>query len=161
MEENLRRLVVRCLDGGDLCFFLRQALSDEGIVLCFLLFLVLNTATLDGAKMATALETHGGNETLDLGCFSIGFSVLLLLALDFSPDNVFPHIILFAKVEEPPDLGGPLGAKALGEYIVGEPGDVVVTLLDDDEREDSDVGTDDAATDRLALALTGTARTIA
>lgn len=44
---------------------------------------------------------------------------------------------------------------------VGQAGDVGITLLDDAESQDGQVHADDAATDRLALALTGTAGAVA
>jgi len=44
---------------------------------------------------------------------------------------------------------------------VGETGDVVVALLDDGESEDREVHADDAATDRLSLALTSAAGAVA
>jgi hypothetical protein len=44
---------------------------------------------------------------------------------------------------------------------VGETSNVVVTLLDDNKSEDSEVHADDAAADGLALALTGAARAVA
>lgn len=44
---------------------------------------------------------------------------------------------------------------------VGQAGDVVVALLDDGEGEDGQVHADDAAADRLSLALTGAAGAVA
>jgi hypothetical protein len=44
---------------------------------------------------------------------------------------------------------------------IGKTSDVAVTLLDDDEGKDSQVGTNDASTDRLPLALTSAARAVA
>ena len=44
---------------------------------------------------------------------------------------------------------------------VGETGDLLVTLLDDGEGDDGHVVADDAAVDRLALALTGAAGAVA
>ena len=91
----------------------------------------------------------------------VGLRVLLLLALDLPPDDVLANIVLLGEVEELADLGRTLGAKALGEDVVGQAGDVVLALLDDNEGEDSDVGADDAAADGLALALTGAAGAVA
>lgn len=44
---------------------------------------------------------------------------------------------------------------------VGEAGDVGLANLDDGEGEDGEIGSDDAATDGLALALTGAAGAVA
>ena len=87
--------------------------------------------------------------------------VLLLRTRDLSPDHVLPHIILLGQVEEFADLGSPLGTKTFGDDGVGQSGDLVLALLDDDHGEDSNIGADDAATNGLALALTGAADTVA
>lgn len=71
------------------------------------------------------------------------------------------YIVILGEAEEPANLGGALGAEALGVDDVGEAGDLVVTLLDDGEGEDGHVGADDAAVDRLALTLAGAAGAVA
>lgn len=71
------------------------------------------------------------------------------------------HIIFLAEAEEAADLGGALGAEALGSDRVGEAGDVGVALLDDAEGEDGQVHGDDAAADGLALALASAAGAVA
>jgi hypothetical protein len=71
------------------------------------------------------------------------------------------HIIILAETEEAADLGGTLGAETLGVDNVGKAGDVVLTLLDNSEGKDGQVHGNDAAADRLALALTGTAGAVA
>ena len=91
----------------------------------------------------------------------VGLRVLLLGALDFSPDDVLADVILLGEVEELADLGRPLGTETLGEDVVGQAGDLVLALLDDHEGEDSDVRADDAAADGLALALAGAAGAVA
>lgn len=91
----------------------------------------------------------------------VGLRVLLLLARDFSPHNVLADVVLLGQIEELADLSRTLGAKTLGEDVVGQAGDVALALLDDNKGEDGDVGADDAATDRLALALTGAAGAVA
>lgn len=52
---------------GDLALLLGDALRDERVVLCLLLLLALEAAALEGAQVAAALETLGGDEALDLG----------------------------------------------------------------------------------------------
>jgi hypothetical protein len=91
----------------------------------------------------------------------VRLSLGVLLALNLTPNHILADIILLAQVEELANLGGALGSETLGEDDVGEPGDVVLALLDDDEREDGDVGADDAATHGLALALAGAADAVA
>jgi len=91
----------------------------------------------------------------------VGLSILLLGALDLSPNNVLPNIVFLAQVEELADLGGTFRAETLGENVVGEAGDFLLALFDDDKRENCDIGANDAPTNRLALALTGTAGSVA
>lgn len=71
------------------------------------------------------------------------------------------HIVILAEAEEAADLGGTLGSEALGVDDVGQAGDVVIALLDNGESEDGQVHADDAATDRLSLALTSAAGAVA
>jgi hypothetical protein len=152
---------MRGLDSGDLGFLLGNTLGKESIVFGLLLFLVLDPAFLKRTQVATALKTLRGDQSLNLGSLGVRLRVLLLRALDLSPDHVLPHIILLAQVEEPPDLRRPLGTQSLGKDGVGQSGDVVITLLDDDEGENGDIGANDASTDGFALALTSTARAVA
>lgn len=70
-------------------------------------------------------------------------------------------IVFLGKVEELSDLGGSLGAEALGLDGVGEAGDVVLALLDDNEGEGGDIRADDAAADGLSSALTLTTGAVA
>ena len=131
--------------------------------------------------MTAALEAEGRDKALDFGTgnqkcletrdqmkdnskyarLGVGLRVLLLGALDFSPNNVLADVILLGEVKEAADLGRTLGAEALGEDGVGQSGDLVLALLDDNDGKDSNVGTDDAAANGLALALTGAAGAVA
>lgn len=63
------------------------------------------------------------------------------------------YIVFLAEAKEAADLGGTLGSEALGLDGIGEAGDVLLALLDDGEGKDRQVGANDAAADRLALAL--------
>lgn len=71
------------------------------------------------------------------------------------------HIIFLAETEEAADLGGTLGTKTLGVDEVGETGNVSVALLDDAQSKDRQVHADDAAADRLPLALSGATGAVA
>jgi hypothetical protein len=165
-------------DSSHLSLLLGDTLSNEGIVFCFLLLLVLNTAALKRAQVTATLKTDGGDQTLDLGPtkewdkeynqvrnenvrLGVGLSILLLLTLHFSPNNVFPNIVLLAEVEESPDLGRPLGTKSFRKDIIGESWNIIVALLDDDQGENGDIGTNDAAANWLALALTSATGSVA
>jgi hypothetical protein len=71
------------------------------------------------------------------------------------------YIIILGEAEELADLGGTLGTQALGVDDIGQTGDVGLALLDDAEGQNGQVHGDDAATNRLALALTIAASTVA
>jgi hypothetical protein len=58
------------------------------------------------------------------------------------------------------DLGSTLGTETLGDSGISQTGNILLTLLNNDERQDREIRTDDTTTDRLSLALTGTARTV-
>jgi hypothetical protein len=118
----------------------------------------LSTAALDGNALALALETLGGNQTLDLGGLGV---VLLALLGDGTADDELADVVLLVETEEATDLGGTLGAETLGDNGVGQAGELALALLDDGESKDGKVLTGDGTTDRLALALTGTAGTVA
>lgn len=102
--------------------------------------------------MPPPLQPHGGDEPLDLGSLGVRLGTLGL-AGNLTPDDELPDVVVLAQVEEPPDLGGPLGSETLGQNGVGQTGDLVVSLLDDDDREDGNVRVDDATSDRLPLSL--------
>ena len=71
------------------------------------------------------------------------------------------HIILLAETKESPNLGRPLRAQALRVYGIRETGDLAFALLHDAEGEDREVEGDDAAADRLSLALAGASWAVA
>jgi len=75
--------------------------------------------------------------------------------------RVYTYIVILGEAEELSDLRCALGTKTLGVHDVCQTGDIGVTLLDDAERQDGQVHGDDAAADRLALALTGSTGSVA
>jgi len=149
------------LDGGGLLLLLRGTLGDKDLVFGLLLLLTVHAPAVEAAEVTATLETKGSNETLDFGSLGVGLRIRLLLALNLSPDDVLPDIILLAQVEESPDLGSPLGTQPLGQDILCQAGKAVLTLLNNNEGEDGDIGADDAATNGFALALTGAAGAVA
>lgn len=68
---------------------------------------------------------------------------------------------MLGQTEESSNLCGTLGSKSLGVDNVGQTGDVTLALLNDGEGKDGKIVGDDGATDGLALALTGAARSVA
>jgi hypothetical protein len=117
-----------------------------------------STAALEGNTVALALETLGGDQTLDLGGLGV---VLLALTGDGAADDELADVVLLVETEESADLGGTLGAESLGVDNVGQAGDVALTLLDDAEGEDGEILTGDGTANTLALTLTGTAGAVA
>jgi len=154
-------LLVRGLDGSSLLLLLCDTLSDKRIVLGLLFFLCDQVPALQGAEVAAALKTKGSDEALDFGSLGVWLGIRFLRALDLTPDDELADIVLLLQVEEFPDLGSPLGTEALGENILGETRKWSLALLDDHEREDGNIGADNAAADGFALALTGAAGSVA
>lgn len=93
--------------------------------------------------------------------FGVRLGIRVLLRLDLTADDKLADIILLRQIEEFANFGSALGSKTLGENGLSQARQRGVTLLDDDQREDSNVGTDDAATHGLALALTSPTRAVA
>ena len=65
------------------------------------------------------------------------------------------HVVFLAETKEPSDLRSPLWTQTLWVNGVGQAGQVLLSLLDNAKSEDGEVHTDDAATNRLPLALAG------
>jgi len=120
----------------------------------------LRVAALECDAVALVLQTLRSNQTLDLWCLGV-WLLALTLWLNLTTDNELADIIFLGEAEELADLRGTLGTKTLGVDGVGDTWDVVVALLDDGEGKDREVHGDDASTDGLALALTGSAGTVA
>lgn len=144
-------------DLGTLDLLLVNALGEQLSVLGSSVLLGLSVAELEGTQVTLALQSLRGDETLDLGSLGEG-----LVALgDLAADDVLADIVLLGEAEELADVVGTLGTKTLGDLGVGQTLNVLLTLLDNNKREDSEIGADNAATDRLALALTSAARSVA
>jgi len=147
------------LDGGDSLLALNKTLGQQRVVFGLLLFLADESSLVQRAEVTAALQSDGCNETLNLGCLGIRLRAFLLLRGDFTANNVLPDIVLLIEVEELADFGGALGAKAFGEDVVRKTNNGGVASFDDNQAEYGDVGADDATADRLALALSRSART--
>lgn len=98
------------------------------------------------------------DQSLDLRGLEDG---LLAILGDLAADDVLADIISLLEVEELADLGRALGTQAAGLLRVGQTLDLGLALLDDDEVEHGEIGGDDAAAGRLALALTALADAVA
>jgi len=160
-EKRWLGSLVRGFDSSDLGLLVCQTFLDKGIVFCLLLLLAVEPATVEGTEAAAALQADRSDESLNFGRLGVGFGILLLRALDLPSDNILSYIVILAQVEELSDLGCTFGTESFGEDVVRQSRDLALALLDDDEGEDGDVGTDDTPTDGLALALTTATRAVA
>jgi len=115
-----------------------------------------------GLEGYDSIRSNGqATTTQDHSRLGVRLRILLLSAFHLSTDDVFPHVVLLAKVEEFPYLGCPLRPKTLGQDIVCEAWELVVALLDNDKGEDGNIWADNAATHGLAPALTVAAGAVA
>jgi hypothetical protein len=83
------------------------------------------------------------------------------LRFDLTPDNILAHVVLLGEVEKFTNLGRTLGAETLGQHGVSETRKFIITLLDDDKRENRNIRSNDAATNGLATSLALPSLTIA
>merc|ERR1712105_440562 len=120
---------------------------------------LLSPPPLESEPVPLPLEHHGGDETLHLGR-----SKLLLLSVFQGKgplDDILATVILLGQVEKLPDLAGTLGSQPARDGVIGQSGDLSLSLLDDGHGEDGEVAVDDAPADRLPLALSILAGTVA
>lgn len=146
--------------GNALVLLFLGALSQQGIVFFGSLLVGDNLGKLHGAHATTALERDGSDEALDLGALDARLATFLL-AGDDALDNVLADIVFLGQVEELANLASTLGTQTAGNGSISQTGQVSIALLDNDQAQDSQVVSDNAATDALALAFTVTASTIA
>jgi len=137
-----------------------DTLVEEGSIFGGSILGPLSITTLEGKTMTLVLKTLRGNETLDL--WGLGIWLLsFTLWLNLTTDNELANIIILGETEELSDLCSALWTQTLGVNDVGDTGDIILSLLDDGEGQDGKIHSDDAATDGLALSLSGTTRAIA
>jgi hypothetical protein len=97
---------------------------------------------------------------LDLGGLGVGL-LLRILGLDFPSDNKLADIVLLGQIEKLANFARSLGTETFRVRDIGDSGNFLVTLLDDDDREDREIGADDAASDGFAFSFSGTAGSVA
>lgn len=93
-----------------------------------LLLDLLILATLQSDQVALVLQALRGDEALNLGSLGVGL-LALALGLDLPTNDVFPDIVLLGEAEELANLGGTLGAQALGVNDIGQAGNILLALL--------------------------------
>jgi hypothetical protein len=84
------------------------------------------------------------NESLDLGGFPEG----LVATLDGAAVDVFADIVFtLDQGVHLSDVGGSLGSSAIGAVSIGDTVDILLSLLDNSQEDNSQVSTIDATTD--------------
>jgi hypothetical protein len=130
----------------------------EAVVFSGLTVHLLALVELLEGNLTLVVEHARGHETLDLW----GLVVLLAgLRLELAADDVLADIVFLGQVEQLADVRRTLWSETTWDLHVGEAWDFGVTGLDNDQVEHRKVWADDATTDRLALALTLSAWTVA
>ncbi|KAH3661990.1 hypothetical protein OGAPHI_006171 [Ogataea philodendri] len=91
------------------------------------------------------------NQSLDL--WSLG--VLLLTLNNLSSNDELSDIILLGQTVELSDVVGSLRTQSLWNLSIGQTLDLLLTLLNNNKGQDSKVVTNNTASDRLSLSLSG------
>lgn len=113
---------------------------------------VLKSSLLLSKTSTLVAENSVSNETLDLG----SLISLVTVVLELAANHELGHVVLLGETEELADVGSSLGTETAGNSggFIGQTGDVLLTLLHNHQVQHANIGTDDAATDRLALTFT-------
>lgn len=132
--------------------------------------------------MTLVLETLGSDKTLDAGSFGV-WLLAFALGLDFAADDEFAdlfqhqnqrrlpsslnrpcqmstHIILLAQAKEFPDFCRSLWSQSLRVYSVGQPRDLLISLLHNTERQNTQVHPHNAAPNTLSPPLASPSRSV-
>lgn len=96
------------------------------------------------ADAALALESERGDQSLDLGG--------LLGLAGVSSDDELSHVVSLGQVEQLSDLVGSLRTQSSGLDLVGQTGDLLSPLLNNDQVHHRQIRSHDATTDGLSLA---------
>jgi len=120
---------------------------------------LLSPPPLKGKPVPLPLKHHRGDKTLHLGSGEL--LLLSILKGEWPLDDVLANIVLLGQVEQLPNLAGTLGSQPARDGVVGQSGNLSLSLLDDGHGQDGEVAVDDAPADRLPLALSILARAVA
>ena len=92
--------------------------------------------------------------TQSLNFRSLGERLLVrVLGLHLPPNHKFPDIVLLCQSEELANLARSFRPQTFGVSHVRETGELAVALLDDNDRQDRKIGTDDTSANGLAFSL--------
>jgi len=150
----------------------RSSLGDEGTASLSLLGVSLSNELLVGGGFflvsedrshlfglagTLALQGQWGHQSLNLRSL---VAALALLGGKGTTNDVLADIVFLGQVEQFADVVGTLGTETTRDGVVGESFDGVFTDLCDNQVQDGNVVSDDASTDGLALALSGTSLSV-
>jgi len=144
---------VLLLVGG---LLLLEVLGEELLVLLVGLLGVLPALDLSLLHVGLSADSLLSDESLNLRGLVVG----LIANLELSLDDVLGHIVLLLEGEGLSDVAGSLGAESSGSLLVGESGDFTLSLNEDLEGDDSEIGSADASSDRLSLSLSVSAGSV-
>ena len=153
---NLLRLASRSALGneGTAGFSLfGHSLRNNLLVRSGLLLGAKNTGELFRLAGTLALKHKRSDKTLDLGSLA---NRNTLLVGECAVDNVLSDIVILCQVEELTDVIRTLGSKATWFVVIGKTWDCLFSKVGHDQVEDGNVLSNNASTNRLALALTST-----
>ena len=120
-----------------------DVLGEDLVVIGSELLGLLEALNLGLLSELLSSESLLGYESLDLGALVEG----LVALLDFAADNVLSHVVVLAESKHLADVAGSLGTESAGLVVGGHTFNISITLLDDLESDDSQIGTADASTD--------------
>lgn len=138
---------------------LLSTLDTEGFVGGLLGSGLLLGNTLGSDDGTLALESERSDQTLDLRTLD---TLSTLLGGELTGNDEGTDIIVLGETVHLTDVVGTLRSETerASGGLIGKSGDVVLTLLGDDQVEDRQVRADNATADRLTSALTGTTRAV-
>ena len=140
--------------GGSLS--LLDVLGEDFIVVSSESLRLLKALNLSLLLELLSSESLLSHQSLDLGALVECLVTLLYL----TADNVLSNIVLLAESEDLADVAGSLGTKAARLIVVGNTVNISVTLLDDLEGNNGQIGTADATTNGLSLSLTSSSGSV-
>jgi len=136
---------------------LGESLRDNLLVRRRLFIIPQHTRQFRRLACPLALQHKRSDQTLNLGCFADGLSLLIG---ESAGNDVFGDIVILGQVEESANVVGALGPQTAGDGIVRQTSDRIIADLDHGEVEHGDILGHDAAADGLALALSGPALSV-
>ena len=125
---------------------------EELVVLLLVSDLLGVASSLLVELLTAAAKSDGGDKTLDLGGNSA--VALTLLTGDGTADDELTDVVLLGQVEELADAGSTLGTETLRDSLVSDVGNLLLSLLNDDNVDDGHLRGDDASTNRLSTTIT-------